>query len=258
MKVSSSQQYSPNFGAKLISQWKCVNGSGNPRNVSIVSFESSDLGFIKSFRDNLNRFSSLSATQQAIIDASTNTISAVLQNVNGAFEKVRMFMAIHDGKPCGFLIANIPKRLAGTNAETYSSRHNPAKNETEIDWLVTWSPNRNENIKGIGKAIVGEYFKTVCSDKFRDVFVRSEVPEKSNALFFYQSMGFERLGQKRIKLLTKNNGQCFADIFSDPEDDVIPMIITRSSLKKKVEELSKKMCRCEFVKNSIDLEKIMY
>ena len=55
----------------------------------------------------------------------------------------------------------------------YSSRHNPSKNETEIDWLVTWNPD-DENIKGIGKALVGEYFRTIKKDKFRDVFVRSE------------------------------------------------------------------------------------
>lgn len=256
MKVSSNQ-YSPSFEAQLISQWKCHNAKGNLRNVSIVALEKRDLGYIKFFRENLEKFNHLTSIRQAIIDASTNTISAVLENTENIFYKAKMYMAIYDGKPCGLLVANIPKKQPVTDAEVYTSRHNPAKNETEVDWLVTWNPNKNETLKGIGKALIGEYFRTIKGDKFRDVFVRSEIPEHSYASYFYESVGFERLGNKRTKLCNKNHAQYVVVDDSNPEDSVIPMIITRRVLQQKAEELATKMNRREFVKNSVDINELI-
>ena len=114
-----------------------------------------------------------------------------------------MFVATQDGSPCGLLVGNIPKHVYDGERICYSSRHNPAKNETELDWLVTWQPKGKCKIKGIGKALVGEFYRTIKKDKFRDVFVRSEVPENSYASEFYESIGFEQLGKKRLKLFNK-------------------------------------------------------
>lgn len=257
MYVSLNQQCNITNRANLLSQWRCSNGKGNLRNVSIIAIEKRDIEFIQRFRESWDKYSHLSQIRQAIMDASTNTMSAILQNNTNVFEKVKMFMAVYEGKPCGFLVANIPKTLPVTMGITYSTRHNCAKNETEIDWLVTWNPNKNENLKGVGKALVGEYFRTVKGDKFRDVFVRSEIPENSNAVYFYESMGFERLGTKRTKLATKNSAQCIAEDFSNPQDCVIPMIVTRSKLVQKAKELSENMSRREFVKNSTDINEIV-
>ena len=101
----------------------------------------------------------------------------------------------------------MPKTSPNYDGIVYSSRHNLAKNETELDWLVTWSPKGNERLKGIGKALIGEYFRTVKKDKFRDVFVRAEVPEKSFAKSFYEKLGFEQIGNKRVRLLNKNSAK---------------------------------------------------
>jgi hypothetical protein len=256
MRVSSNE-YNPTFNAQLISQWKCHNAKGNLRNVSVVALEKRDLEYINNFRKNLDKFNHLAPLRQAIIDASTSTISAVLEIPKDILEKVKMFMAIYEGKPCGFLVANVLKKQPGTGVEVYTSRHNPAKNETEIDWLVTWNPNRNEVLKGVGKALVGEYFRTVKADKFRDVFVRSEIPEHSYAYYFYESVGFERIGNKRTKLCNKNHAQYVVADDSNPNDTVIPMIVTRSVLQQKAEELAKNMGRREFVKNSIDIEELI-
>ena len=256
MKVSPSQQ-NISFNAQLISQWKCQNAKGNLRNVSIVALEKRDLEYIRNFRKDLDKYRHLVAIRQAIIDASTNAIVEILQKAGEAFNRVKMYMAVYEGKPCGFLIANIPKKRPVTDAEVFTSRHNPAKNETEIDWLVTWNPNRNESLKGIGKALVGEYFRTIKPDKFRDVFVRSEIPEYSYAAFFYESVGFERLSDKRTKLANKNSGQYIINDESNSEDAVIPMIITRSKISAKADELAEQMCRREFVKNSVDIKELV-
>ena len=111
--------------------------------------------------------------------------------------------------------------------------------------------SNNEKIKGIGKALAGEYFRTVKKDKFRDVFVRSEIPEKSFAKNFYEHLGFERFSEKRLKLSNKNSAQCLVhDFSSDSNDETIPMIITRKNLEKTAEKLSTTMRRQEFVQKS--------
>ncbi len=165
-----------------------------------------------------------------------------------------MFAAVHDGDICGLLVANVPKKLPVTENTVHSSRHNPAKNETELDWLVTWAPRYSEKIKGIGKALVCEYFKTVKKDKFRDVFVRSELPEHSYAVNFYESVGFEKISERRAKLANKNSNQYQIQNFADSEDKIIPMIITRGRQQETIERLEKELCRQEFIKNSVDLE----
>ena len=179
--------------------------------------------------------------------ARQEAIETILESIVDTYEKIKMFVAVYDGKPCGFLVGNIPKTLPVTENITYSSRHNAARYETEIDWLVTWNPNRNEKIKGIGKALVGEFFRTLKGDKFRDVVVRSEVPEFSYAASFYESLGFERLGKKRTPLSNKNTNPCVINDFSDAEEQVIPMVITKSKINKTDEgiALSSVLCYTE-------------
>ena len=254
MRVSSNQQYSPKFSAQLLSQWRCLSKSAKPKNVTILALEKRDLDYIKSFRQNLDRFNYLTPIRQAIIDASTQMIRDILEKMSDEKNKIKMFAAVHDGDICGLLVANVPKKLPVTENTVYSSRHNPAKNETELDWLVTWEPKIGEKIKGVGKALVSEYFRTVKSDKFRDVFVRSEIPEYSYALQFYESIGFEKIFDKRKKLSNKNTNQYVVNDMSNPEDKIIPRIITRRRQQETVEHLEKEMLRQEFVKNSVDLE----
>lgn len=254
MKVSSNQQYKPSFQAQLLSQWCCLNRTAKPKNVTIISFEKKDLDYIKKFRENLGKYNFLQPIRQAIIDAASKMILNILENTSEQKDKIKMFAAVHDGDLCGLLVANVPKKFPVIETTVYSSRHNPAKNETELDWLVTWNPKSSEKIKGIGKALVCEYFKTVKKDKFRDVFVRSEIPEYSYAVNFYETLGFEKISAKRAKLANKNTNKYVVEDISNPEDKIIPMIITRSRQKNAVERFEKELCRQEFVKNSVDLE----
>ena len=257
MKVSSNQNHNLNFNAQLISQWKCSNIKGDAKSISIIALEKRDLDYINLFRKNLDRYRYLTPIRQAIIDASTQMIKNILEKMSDTNNKIKMFAAIHDGDICGLLVANVPKKLPITESTVYSSRHNPAKNETELDWLVTWNTKLNEKIKGIGKALVSEYFRTVKTDGFRDVYVRSEIPEYSYAVNFYESVGFEKISDKRSKLANKNTNKYVIEDLSNPEDKIIPMIITRRKQREVSEQLEKDFCRQEFVKNSIDLEEYL-
>ena len=254
MRISSNTELNLSFKSQLISQWKCLSKTGKPKNINIISFEKKDLDFIKKFRQNLDRYNYLTPTRQTIIDSTTQMIEKILNKISDKENKIKMYAAVHDGNICGFLVANVPKRSPAGDTTVYSSRHNPAKNETELDWLVTWNAKLNEKIKGIGKVLVAEYFRTVKSDKFRDVYVRSELPENSYALDFYKSVGFEQLSNKRIKLVNKNTNMYVIEDTSNPEDSIIPMFATRKKQKEITTKLEKEYCRQGFVKNSIDLE----
>ena len=132
-----------------------------------------------------------------------------------------------------------------------------AKNETELDWLVTWQGKGKPKIKGVGKALVAEFFSTIKKDKFRDVFVRSEVPENSYAMDFYESLGFEQIGKKRLKLFNKNSAQYSINDYTETDDDTIPMIATRKTIEYMAKELSKTMTRQEFKKASLNAEELI-
>ena len=87
--------------------------------------------------------------------------------------------------------------------------------------------------------------------------MRSEVPENSYATDFYESLGFERLSEKRLKLFNKNSAQYVISDYGEGSDDIIPMIITRKSLQETAEDLSKIMMRQEFKRNSIEAEDLI-
>ena len=110
-----------------------------------------------------------------------------------------------------------------------------------MDWLVTWMPKSNNQLKGIGKSLVGQYFSTLKQDGFRDVFVKSELPEISYAQFFYENLGFEKLGDKRAKLTTKTSSQCIIKDFSNNLDIIIPMIATKNKIRTTINKLKHEM-----------------
>lgn len=256
MRVSSNQQ-NTKFSAIPVAQWRCKTLNNRIKNIMIVSFEKKDIEFVEKFIEKTGDICQNDKSKQEIVTQTIFTIRDILKESNKIFEKVKMYVAIHEGTPCGLLVGNSPKHNIDNKQIKYSSRHNSAKNETELDWLVTWQPKGKSKIKGVGKSLVGEYFRTIKKDKFRDVFVRSEVPEKSYAISFYEQMGFERLGIKRLKLYNKNSAQYILSDYGGAEDDTIPMIATRKTLSNVYNDLSKKMARQEFKKNSINAEDLI-
>ena len=250
MNIKSQDNIS--FNARLISQWRCSTLTSKARNISIIELEKRDVEFAKNFIQHVENVQTDSKTAREIMNSSSKTILEILQDDDNYSKKIKIYIATYNETPCGIFIANMPKISPNYDDVVYSSRHNMAKNETELDWLVTWSPKANERLKGIGKALIGEYFRTVKKDKFRDVFVRAEVPEKSYAKSFYERLGFEQIGTKRVRLLNKNSAQSVINDFTKTDDETIPMIITRSKIKQVAEELATKMGRKEFKKDSVD------
>ena len=250
--MNISKQDSINFQARLLSQWRCSNIANKAKNVSIIELEKRDLAFAKKFIKHVETIQTDNKTAKEIIDSSSKTILEILQDDENYSKKIKIYIATYDENPCGIFIANMPKNSPYNDGLVYSSRHNPAKNETELDWLVTWSPKGNERLKGIGKALIGEYFRTVKKDKFRDIFVRAEVPEKSYAKGFYERLGFEQIGKKRVKLLNKNSAQSIINDYTKVNDETIPMLVTRRKIKEVAEELATKMNRKEFKEESVD------
>ncbi len=256
MNVSSSFN-SPSFGAVLLSHWRCSSLSDcGIRNVSIASLEKKDFKFADKFIKSVDNYESTDNIKKEIIFDAAETMKRILESGENFLKKTKILIAIYNSIPCGLLIANIPKIDEYGNL-VFSSRHNCAKKETELDWLATWNPNNQEKIKGIGKAIVGEYFGTIRHDKFRDIYVRSELPENSYAQTFYESMGFEAIGDKRHLLGTKTTNKSLINEPEPKNDRIIPMLITRKRISEVYKNVSEVMCRREFVRKSSDIGELI-
>ncbi len=256
MKVSPTS-INPNFSAKPISMWRCSSRLDNSvRNISIIELEKRDYDFADKFVKSLGNYKGIDPIKTEILTDAARTLEKVLECGNRYLQKIKLFMAAYNSSPCGLLIANIPKEDEYGKI-VYSSRHNCAKNETELDWLVTWSPEDAEPIKGIGKAILGEYFGTVHRDKFRDVYVRSELPENTYAQYFYESMGFEPMGDKRHLLGTKTTNKSLINEPEPENDRIIPMIVTRKKIREVYNNVSQVMSRQEFIKKSYNIRNLL-
>ena len=143
MRIIPNQQ-GVNFRAQLLSQWRCENPSGKYKSVSIVALEKRDLSFVSKFIEYLPKLSPMEAIRREILSSALQTLESLLDSQYSFCDKVKMFLGIHDEKPCGLLIANIPKSCNDNENIFYSSRHNSARNESELDWLVTWAPDGGE------------------------------------------------------------------------------------------------------------------
>lgn len=252
-----SEKNTPTHNAKLLSQWKCVSEKNLPQNIVIAELEKNDIEFVRKLKNNFGYSSLNDNVRGEIISSTLMTIEEILTANCGFLDRIKMLIAIQNYKPCGLLVGNMPKKALNTNEIVYSSRHNSAKNETELDWLATWHFDGQERLKGVGKALIAEYFSSLKTDRFRDVFVKSELPENSYAQSFYESLGFEQMGTKRQMLETKTSNEYLISNHANSSDRVLPMIITRQKLQTCLETLSKKMFRQRFIKTSVDIEELM-
>lgn len=258
---------SPNntsFQAIPLSQWKCFSvATKSPKSITIAELEKQDCEFMQKIKNHwITHPESKDVVKNSIVESALLTIEAILSGDCEYMDKVKTYVAIQNYKPCGILIGNMPKRIRHTTGNdgvsiSYSSRHNQAKNETEIDWLATWTPKGEENLKGVGKALVAEFFGSLKKDRLRDVFVNSEIPENSYATNFYESLGFEWLSKKRPQIVHNTSREYLVSNFVDPKDRVVPMIITKSKIQACFADLSKRMFRQEFLKTSVNAEDLI-
>ena len=198
MRVSSADN-NISFGASLLAQYKCcLEKSKKIQRVSIAALDFDDVAFVNKWVQKKDKFLGADLVKNDIFIEAIKTLKEIFSTPQELWQKTKALIAVHDDRPCGLLIANMLK-LNENGKFVYSSRHNAAKNETEIDWLVTWAENNKESIRGVGKALIAEYFRTVKQDKFKYIFIKSELPENSFAQMFYEKLGFEKFYYVRMR-----------------------------------------------------------
>ena len=94
-------------------------------------------------------------------------------------------------------------------------------------------------------------------DGFKNVFVRSEVPENSYAQDFYTRMGFKAKWGKRESISKKANNTYLIGNYDTPGEDIVPMLASKSDIKKTVDSISKDCNREKMSGKSINLQDVI-
>ena len=223
--------------------------------VIVYQLEKKDAEYLKFLLTNIQDFFekfniSDDSTKQVVQEAFGAGIK-ILKEKPRPESKAKILMSFYDGEPSSILIGNVLK-VDKKGQFHYSSRKNHAKDETELDWLATWNPK----IPGEGKVTVYEYFLTLIKDGFRQVFVRSELPENSSAKRFYQRMGFEALSDKPRFIQRQNDNSYVIGQYDDLGDCIIPMKATKSDILNVIKTQKDSVVRKEIRKKpSINLDK---
>ena len=242
------------FKAIPLARYRYLQEKGD---VIIYQLEKKDIDYLRFLRANLGKLFEKhkihdESTEQVMREAFEAGIK-ILEGEKKEEEKAKILMSFYKNEPSSIIIGNVLK-VDGKGQLHYSSRKNHAKNETELDWLVTW----NDKIPGEGVATVYEYFMTVIKDGFKQVFVRSEIPEKSSAQKFYEKMGFELLSDKPRLIQRKEDNEYLIGQADDLGDMILPMKATIADIinviKKKKDEVLRKEIKSQ---TSVNLEKVI-
>ena len=240
------------FGAKPIAKWKCSDFATNKsQDITIFELEKKDFGSILELKWNWIMSSrTADEPRYSVVENAFEMIEHMFSMIKPFPQETKMFLATHNKKPCGVLVGNIPKRDHYTRQLNYSSRYYAAKDEGELDYLATWVPPNEQKLKGVGKALVAEFFNSLKKEKINDIFLKSTRPQRSYAQAFYKTLGFENLS-------LKNNTNSKYIIHYDDTNygKVLPMIITKYNREISCNELANKMERQELSKISLDAEK---
>ena len=246
-----------NFNALLRAQYSCkLKNTQRSVAVSIVQLEKKDYKIAEQFLEKVDEYSNGDAVKRDILKDTFLTLKELFQSDCQFLDKLKVLVAVHDKKPIGIIIGNIPKKTLDGYV-TYSSRHNSSIRETEIDWLVTWSDSEKQKISGTGKALVSEYSTLLKQDKLRDVYVRSELPENSCAQLFYELFAFKPILNKRINLNTKTSNTSLVKDYGKSTDKIVPMIAKEKDFKTETEKFMNEMDRIEFCPKSRDVERLI-
>lgn len=256
MRIQQTQS-NVNFNALLRAQYSCkLKNKPSSAVVSIVQLEKKDYKIAEQFLEKVDEYSNGDAVKRDILKDTFLTLNELFQSNCQFLDKLKVLVAVHDKKPIGILIGNIPKKTLDGYV-TYSSRHNSCVRETEVDWLVTWAEDAQQKIMGTGKALMSEFFTLLKRDKLNDVFVRSEIPENSYAQSFYEQFGFEPIMNKRQNLNTKTTNIPLVKDYGVSTDQIIPMLAKSKNFKDKVAQITEQMDRLEFCPQSRDVERLI-
>ena len=209
---------------------------------TVFQLEKNDIDYLKYIRSKIyNIFERFNINNESCKQVITEAFDASIELLDNRNEnKSKILMAFAGNEPCGILIGNALKTDKFNNLH-YSSRKNAAKHETELDWLATW----NKNVKGVGKILVNEFFHTLKKDGFKSVYVRSEVPEKSCAVKFYEKMGFRTISEKQRLIQRKNDNGYKIGQFDSPDDYILPMKASKKNIEETIKNRSIELDRRE-------------
>ena len=226
------------FKARFISRYT-VSSYNTPVKLDILKLEPKDYSFVDSFVNVVNKKTAVSDAEiskkvvmrEAFLDLKDLLIKQKIKD-DKIYKNSVSYLAVCEDKPAGLLIGNLPKIDINKDDIHYSSRKNHGKNETELDWLVTWA----NSVKGIGRALVTEYFLNL--KKFKQVFIRSVVPENSHAFEFYKSLGFQQIGARSLNYKYANNIDLIHGNYEDSSylNEIMPMLVRKKEIKKVVDE----------------------
>lgn len=252
-QFSYNQNSNVKFGAIPRAEYRTLKN----KKVKIYELEKKDLPFIRNFSNNIDTYISKNRiegkSRQEIIKTSFKVAEELLNVSDKKRGKNHIFIAEAGADISGVLIVNMPKRTPN-GKKIYSSRKNCSRKETELNWFATWN-NKNKDIKGIGKMLIGEFYNSLKKDRFKKVFVESEIPEKTYAEFFYQKMGFKELTDHRKTIsqvetnkdVIKNSGSIMEN------DEIVPMIVKKNNINRVKEQIFSIFKRKTLSSNSIDL-----
>lgn len=222
--------------------------------IDIYRVEKSDLGFISGFSDGISDYFKKNGisneSTKDIMRDSFSTAKDILSSSDELLDDARVLVGVRDGNLSGILIGNIAKRDSKGRLH-YSSRKNHSKNERELDWFVTW------NSHGVGKSLIGEFFRSMREFPFKKLFVRSEVPENSFAQSVYEHFGFKQIGKRRDWIQKNTNINIIDDISLLDNSEVVPMAISRSKVNSVSEVFSKQGNRQDLAGGSVPLSEII-
>ena len=261
--ITNKFNYSPNFTALRRAQYDCKNANGETKPITIYELEAKDLPYVSKFIDKFEMSDECAAkedaeTKKEIMELAFKDAVGVCEKKlegNKDFDKTRMFMAFDGNKSCGFMMCNEPKRNAAVDDKVhYSSRQKGKPDETELDWLATWSSKGGDNMKGIGKVLLNELFMASEEGNFKDIFLQSEIPDnKSNAHAVYNHFGFKYYGPRR----TMGENFFFMPILDKKAvlgDVVIPMHIDRKEKLLSMAKITNDMNRSNLDNVSVNLD----
>lgn len=216
---------------------------GTKARITIYELEKKDVPLLENFREFIEKFYEKFGIQdesrQVISDEAFRAGINILENGKKMEDKAKVLLSVSDEGPCGIAIGSALKK--DKNGVTwYSSRKNSATDETELDFLTTWS----KKYKGIGKMLLNEYLVDVKKDGFKSVYLRSELPECSFATTFYGGNGFRELnGNKQMLTLKKGDRDYVSGHYFHDDDLVIPMKATSARIDATIAKRSKELNR---------------
>lgn len=233
----------PNFGAIRIATYTSHIPTSKAENFDVLQLEKSDCNYLKKLVNSINNFYNKHKLEsdEERKEMTKVTFQVAQTLLSGKQEdKLQVFMAFKDKTPLGIIIGNaIKSNKKGELA--YSSRNNHKRRETELDYFVTWGGNK---LKGIGTALINEFFIGLKALGFKKVYVRSEIPERSCAHRFYRDNGFKDIGKGKPKNIIQNSDYNYINANDGwTNAPIIPMIATSKRVSETIKKNSALMCR---------------